>query len=164
MSKIYVSDTNIWIDFEKANLLNEVFKLPFQFCCTDFVAAEISTITCQSLLKLGLIIETMDANDIKHLHTLMASHNNSSLADVSCYFLAQNNGLPLLTGDGKLRKRASKEGLTVRGSIWLLDLLIQHKIISEEAAATSLDTMRQQGARLPNIECQSRISNWRTKK
>jgi predicted nucleic acid-binding protein len=39
------------------------------------------------------------------LFELKVEHNNSSLADVSCYLLAQETGRPLLTGDGKLRAR-----------------------------------------------------------
>jgi predicted nucleic acid-binding protein len=164
MSKVYISDTNIWIDFENAGLLDEIFKLPFKFCCTDFVVSEINKITHQSLLELGLLVETIDANNIPDLFTLMASHNNSSLADVSCYFLAQHTGLPLLTGDGKLRKKAMSDGLTVYGSLWLLDLLVSHKIISKEKAAKSLEAMLEQRARFPHSECQIRISNWRSDK
>lgn len=37
MSRIYISDTNIWIDFNNAGLLNELFQLPLTFCCTEFV-------------------------------------------------------------------------------------------------------------------------------
>lgn len=29
MSRIYISDTNIWIDFRNAGLLDELFELPF---------------------------------------------------------------------------------------------------------------------------------------
>ena len=41
MSRIYVSDSNIWIDFQNADLLDELFGLPFQLGCTDFVIHEL---------------------------------------------------------------------------------------------------------------------------
>ena len=41
MSRIYISDTNIWIDFNNAGLLDELFRLPFALCCTDFVLEEL---------------------------------------------------------------------------------------------------------------------------
>jgi len=163
MSKVYISDTNIWIDFAHANLLTEIFKLPFDFCCTDFVLAEINNIeTHQSLLKLGLIVEKIDEDNIVQLYSLMGSHNNSSIADVSCYFLAKQTGIPLLTGDRKLRKQAIADGLTVFGSLWLLDLLVAHRIISKEKAIRSLELMLENGARFPEGECQSRITDWRS--
>jgi len=163
MSKVYISDTNIWIDFAHANLLAEIFKLPFDFCCTDFVLGEINDIeTHQSLLKLGLIVEKIDERNIAHLYSLMESHNNSSLADVSCFFLAKQTRIPLLTGDQKLRKQAAADGLTVYGSLWLLDLLVAHKIINKVRAAQCLELMLENGARFPQSECQSRIAGWRS--
>lgn len=41
MSLIYISDTNIWIDFRNAGLLEHMFRLPFTLCCTDFVMHEL---------------------------------------------------------------------------------------------------------------------------
>lgn len=32
MTKVYVSDTNIWIDFRNAELLDELFRLPLSLC------------------------------------------------------------------------------------------------------------------------------------
>lgn len=37
MTRVYVSDTNIWIDFRHAGLLDELFLLDLTLCCTDFV-------------------------------------------------------------------------------------------------------------------------------
>lgn len=119
--------------------------------------------THRSLLGLGLIVETIDENNIPQLFSLMDSHNNSSIADVSCFFLAKLTGIPLLTGDRRLRKQATTDGLTVYGSLWLLDLLVNHKIISENKAAKSLELMLEKGARFPLHECQSRIASWRTR-
>jgi len=107
MSRVYISDTNMWIDFENGGLLDELFRLPFKFCCTEFVVEELSPGTNQTLLDLGLIVEAIDADNIMHLFSLMDRHNNSSLADVSCFFLAKLTGLPLLTGDRKLREQAT---------------------------------------------------------
>jgi hypothetical protein len=39
---VFVSDTNIWIDFEKVGLLDKLFSLPFQYWTTDFVANELA--------------------------------------------------------------------------------------------------------------------------
>ncbi len=161
MSKVYISDTNILIDFRNAGLLEQMFGLPFAFCCTEFVLRELKDFAHAELLGRGLLVETMDEQSIAKLFRLRNEHNNSSLADVSCYLLAQDTGHPLLTGDGRLRRQASSDGLQVRGALWLLDSMLEHGVIHADEAAHALELMLSQGARLPVDACQSRLIAWR---
>lgn len=89
MKTIYISDTNIWIDIRNAGLLDEMFRLPFSLCCTDFVFEELRDLPQAHLLAMGLVVEGLDEQAVTKLLTLSALHRNSSLADVSCYYLAQ---------------------------------------------------------------------------
>lgn len=161
MSLIYISDTNIWIDFRNAGLLEQMFRLPFTLCCTDFVLHELEDFPHDELLGRGLIVESFDESGVTKLFSLKIEHNNSSLADVSCYLLAQETGRPLLTGDGKLRRQAQRDGLHVHGALWLLDLMVEHRVIQPKHAADALDHMLEHGARLPTGECGARLSHWR---
>jgi predicted nucleic acid-binding protein len=161
MSLIYISDTNIWIDFRNAGLLEQMFRLPFTLCCTDFVLYELEDFPHEELLAQGLLVESFDAGGVQELLTLKIKHGNSSMADVSCYFLAHSTGRPLLTGDGKLRRQAQKDGLQVRGALWLLDLMVEHHAITPAVASQALENMLWHGARLPGAECEIRLSRWR---
>jgi hypothetical protein len=161
-SPVYISDTNIWIDFRNAGLLDALFDLPFQLCSTDFVLAELQDFDPHALIQRGLVVHALDADATARLFGLMAAHNNSSLADVSCYLLAQDTGHPLLTGDGRLRKRAMQDGLHVHGALWLLDQLVVYQVIPSAFAAQGLRTMLTGGARLPEAECQARLRIWST--
>ncbi|CAI8924943.1 MULTISPECIES: nucleotide-binding protein [Pseudomonas] len=161
MSLIYISDTNIWIDFRNAGLLEQMFSLPFTLCCTDFVMYELDDFSHDELLDRGLIVESFDEAGVIRLSGLRIEHNNSSLADVSCYLLAQETGRPLLTGDGRLRRQAQRDGLQVHGALWLLDLMVEHQVIDETEAANALAHMLEHGARLPIGECETRLSRWR---
>jgi predicted nucleic acid-binding protein len=161
MSRVYVSDTNIWIDFRNAGLLDALFKLPFSLCCTDFVVHELMDLNTQMLRQKGLLVETLEGEAMTRLFGLMADHNNSSLADVSCYLLARDTGRPLLTGDGRLRKQATQDGLQVHGALWLLDQLVAHGVTAPAVASEGLQAMVQRGARLPAPECQARLARWR---
>lgn len=163
MNAVYISDTNIWIDFRNAGLLDHMFKLPFSLCCTDFVLRELKDLPQADLLANGLMVESMDHSRILKLSALRDAHNNSSLADVSCYLLAAETGRPLLTGDGKLRKQASKDGLQVHGGLWLLDQMVEHGVLQPLTAADALRMMLDHGARLPAGECHSRLNGWRGK-
>jgi len=161
MSLIYISDTNIWIDFRNAGLLEQMFRLPFTLCCTDFVLHELEDFPHGELLAHGLIVESFEGPEVARLFSLKVAHNNSSLADVSCYLIAQQTGRPLLTGDGKLRRQAHKDGLQVHGALWLLDLMVDHQVVGLQQAADALEDMLLRGARLPSGECEARLSRWR---
>ncbi|WP_323162358.1 hypothetical protein [Pseudomonas glycinae] len=108
-----------------------------------------------------MIVESFDEAGVIRLSGLRIEHNNSSLADVSCYLLAQETGRPLLTGDGRLRRQAQRDGLQVHGALWLLDLMVEHQVIDETEAANALAHMLEHGARLPVGECETRLSRWR---
>lgn len=158
--QVYISDTNIWIDFRNAGLLDALFDLPFQLCSTDFVLEELQDFDPAALLAKGLVVHGLDEAATARLFGLMTAHNNSSLADVSCYLLAQDTGFPLLTGDGRLRKQAMQDGIQVHGVLWLLDQLIAHGVTSNAAATEGLRGMLLRGARLPAAECQARLRSW----
>jgi hypothetical protein len=161
MTQVYISDTNIWIDFRNAGLLDALFDLPFTFCCTDFVLGELADFDTAALLRRGLLVHAFDEAGTTRLFDLMQAHNNSSLADVSCYQLAKDTGHPLLTGDGRLRRQASHDGLTVHGALWLLDQLVEHEAMARTAVADGLQSMLDRHARLPPEECQRRLRAWR---
>lgn len=159
-TQVYISDTNIWIDLRNAGFLDAMFDLPLTLCCTDFVMSELQDFDHTHLRARGLVVETLDEQATAALFPLMQSHNNSSLADVSCYQLAKQTGRPLLTGDGRLRKQAMADGLQVHGALWLLDQMVAHQIIEPKNAAQCLQSMLESGARLPAADCQNRLVLW----
>lgn len=160
MPRVLVSDTNIWVDFHRAGLLDALFSLPYEFCTTDFVKAELIAPEAKRLISLGLKIHGLDGSEINQLGSLMQSLNHSSLADVSCFFLADKLKCPLLTGDGRLRKLAAKRSVVVHGSLWLLDRLVETKAISKKKAADALKAMIDEESRFPEDECRKRFSAW----
>lgn len=159
--QVYVSDTNIWIDFGHAGLLAALFKLPIALCSTDFVLDELQLTERQTLIDLGLTVVTLESDDIPSLFNLRQAHNNSSLADVSSYFVALRDSRPLLTGDARLRRRAQQDGLQVHGALWLLDELVRHDVVTAAQASSALLSMLKRGARLPDGDCQDRLRRWR---
>lgn len=160
--QVYISDTNIWIDFRNAGLLGALFALPFELCSTDFVLNELEDFDPAALVAQGLVVHDLDETATARLFDLMNAHNNSSLADVSCYLLAQEAGYPLLTGDGRLRKQATQDGIQVHGVLWLLDQLVACGVINGPTAADGLKAMLGSSARLPHAECQTRLRAWLT--
>lgn len=158
---VFVSDTNIWIDFDKVGLLDELFSLPFQFCTTDFAAEELMQPDARILVKRGLKVRSLEAEALLRIDALMQRYARPSFTDLSCLVLAEEIGCKLLTGDQALRKAAENENnVVVHGALWLLDQMIEHKILSRKKASVSLQKMLECGARLPRASCDERMKRW----
>lgn len=158
---VFVSDTNIWIDFDKVGLLDELFALPFRYCTTDFVAEELAQPDAGGLVKRGLLIKSLENEAMLRIGALMQKYPRPSLTDMSCLVLAEEIGCKLLTGDQALRKAAENENnVVVHGVLWLLDQMVEHKVISTKKAAASLWQMLDSGARLPQVACNERMKSW----
>lgn len=91
-AKVLVSDTNIWIDLHRSGLLEAAFGLPHAFATTDFVWRELHTPPGRALTEMGLRVEGIGNDEMLTLLELRQTLNNSSLADVPCYFLAKERG------------------------------------------------------------------------
>ena len=76
-------------------------------------------------------------------------HPKLSVYDTFALAIAKFRGIVLLTGDGRLRKTAAEEGVTVRGTLWIFDELIRNgKISEEEYRGFMLELKKQNGSRI----------------
>ncbi|OGB21786.1 MAG: hypothetical protein A3I66_15115 [Burkholderiales bacterium RIFCSPLOWO2_02_FULL_57_36] len=160
-SLVFVSDTNIWIDFDKAGLLHTLFALPFHYCTTDFAAEELAQPDGKTLIEHGLRVMPLEAAALLRVEVLTRKYAKPSFTDLTCLVLAEEIGCKLLTGDQALRKAAENEdNVVVHGALWLLDQMIEHKILSLKKASASLQKMLECGARLPQAACDERLKRW----
>jgi hypothetical protein len=73
-------------------------------------------------------------------------------------------GAGLLTGDRNLRELAQMSGIEVHGTLWLLEELMTHRLITFTQASTGLDAMRRAGSRLPVGEVLGCLRRWERSK
>lgn len=67
-----------------------------------------------------------------------------------------------MTGDGKLRKSASKSGVEVCGILKIFDMLVEdYQIISKQNGADMLEKLFKINNRLPSREIENRLNRWR---
>ena len=67
-----------------------------------------------------------------------------------------------MTGDGKLRKTASKSGLEVCGILKIFDMLVEdYQIISKQNGEDMLEKLFKINNRLPSREIENRLNKWR---
>lgn len=157
---VLVTDTNIWIDLENGGILRDVFDLPYQFLTPDFAMRELVRPKWQLLHALGLSFQEMEPTQIQELATLSATYRALSVTDLASFLIAKSLNVTLLTGDWRLNNLAVKNGISTHGILWVLDELIRFHVVSPEKAASALNQMLNQGARLPQDECRKRLASW----
>ncbi|MCR5795890.1 MAG: hypothetical protein K6G61_11160 [Solobacterium sp.] len=161
---IYISsDTNVWIDFRVINKLELPFRLPYTYLMNkDAVYNELLSPKGlrEQLLKLGLIPAELTEDEFYYAVDIAGKYPRLSEYDRSALAIAKTRSLTLLTGDGALRKAAEAEGVTVMGTIGILDQLLKEECVSEAEYQTCIaDLLRHNGreVRLPQRELKQRL-------
>ena len=73
--RILVSDTSILIDLERAYLLEELFRLPFEFAVPDLLfARELNGELGDRLISLGLRIEELTPGEVQRATIVNRKH------------------------------------------------------------------------------------------
>ena len=75
------------------------------------------------------------------------------------HYASKLNGI-LLSGDGKLRKQALANGITVCGILFIFDQLLLNNLITFENAIIRIQLLYDINPRLPGHSKDERISRW----
>lgn len=157
-----VTDSNIWIDLHVADLIERAFLLPFDWVAPDVVVAELTEPPGQSLVQAGLHERELSGPQVQLVVTMAARYIRPSRVDLFALVLAKEIHAMLLTGDRALREAAEQEGVSVHGTLWLLDQIVEvYQLISGLQAWEALEAMRQARRRLPMSEVEERRRRWK---
>lgn len=165
--EIVVNDTNIFIDLHSIRLLDQFFSLPIQVHTVDFVLHEITMPEqfndVNKFVKNGkLKVQTFMAEELKDIITLQSQcSGNVSFTDCAVWHYAKINNYTLLTGDRQLREKAIQANVTVKGIIYVFDMLVENQILPPQVAATKLEELMAINPRLPKNIMRERIEKWR---
>ena len=161
---IIVQDANILIDLYEVDLLKSFFALGHETHSTDLVLHEIDQPVHDYVTSGKIRQHILTPEQLEQVLQIQTSLGQGiSLPDSSVLWLTSQLGtnVRLLTGDGKLRQCAEGIGIKVHGLLWILDQLVENKIVSAKEMIGKLEKLRNFGSRLPNDECQKRIVKWR---
>jgi len=147
--QILISDSNIFIDMEVAHLTSQMFALPYNFATPDILYYEELEEEHPNLLDTDLKILTLSPETIKYTESIVSKYPKAGKNDLFALALAKQESCPLLTGDGALRKAGKKEEIQIFGTIWIMDELIKHNIITKDEAMEAYDRMKSNKRRLP---------------
>ena len=157
--QLLISDANILIDLEEDRLLAAFFQLPYKFCVPDILFYEELEEQHGYLIEFGLDVREIQADAMLYADEIIKKFNGPSRNDRFALALARQEGCPLLTGDAKLRRAAEKEAVIVMGTLWAVEALVTHGLVSKDGASESYELMRGAGRRLPWKDAYERLSN-----
>jgi predicted nucleic acid-binding protein len=160
---ILVSDANILIDIEDSNLTPVIFWLPYEITVPDILFELELRERHSHLLEAGLKVKSLSAASVMKTESLTAQYPRPSIIDHSALALAIQEQCPLLTGDKDLRIAAKQEGVEVHGTIWIIEQLLNQKLIQLHKAKASFDVMKAKGSRLPWADADKLLNKWELK-
>lgn len=151
------------IDLERAELLEEMFLLPFEFAVPDLLfERELAGELGDRLLHIGLRIEELTPAELKHATIVNRQHSRLSVPDSFAFAIAKSRGWGLLTGDGTLREMATAEQIDMHGVLWLLDQLAAGNHVDLERLHDGLARLvGHPRCRLPANEVRYRLERFR---
>ena len=147
--QILISDANVLIDMDVGGLLEQMFQLPYTFQISDMLFVDELEGHHPELLGYGLQLAELDVSHMREAFELVDRYADPSRYDCFSLALAKQKICPLLTGDRALRNAASKEGVIVKGSIWVVNELVKNEILTKEVARDAYRKMEAAGSRLP---------------
>jgi len=163
MSGCISSDTSVWIDFGVIDAIELPFRLPLTYLMwSEAVDVEIKSPERlrERLLACGLVVvELADeefwlADDYGERYAGLSPYDSVALA------IAKNRGIPLMTGDRRLRRAAADEGVEVIGTIGVLDRLSSEGLVSASEYEECLQALANANGglvRLPRDELNARL-------
>ena len=162
MTRLFVSDTSVLIELERASLLEQAFALPYEFIVPDLLyKRELHEEGGPALVALGLTVAELDAAQVSQAQDYQLRAPSISLPDAFALVLARADAEALLTGDQNLRRLVEAEAVTCRGVLWVLDQMLAEKVASAAELYHGLTAIsRHARCRLPKAEMRSRRHSW----
>lgn len=160
MLLLLISDANILIDIEDGNLTSVIFRLPYEIAVPDILFELELKERHSYLLEAGLTVKGLTAASVRKTEFLSFKYSRPSLMDHSALALAVQEKCPLLTGDRNLRTAAKTEGVEVHGTVWIIEELLNHKLIEPGQAENSFNCMKAKGSRLPWGDVEKLLNKW----
>ena len=155
--RLLVSDANIFIDLEEGGLIEPLFALPWRCRVPDLLFFDELEERHGHLVDFGLELGELSPATMDEVERLTGIYGHPSRYDCFALALAKQERSPLLTGDAALRAAAIRESVVVAGTIWLVEAMVVHQLISLEKAQVAYQRMREGGSRLPWDDAHSRL-------
>jgi rRNA-processing protein FCF1 len=152
---IVIQDACIIFDLIDLGLMGYFFDLELTVFTTAQVIGEITD--PGQLNETNEFIEsgklTLDSSGrLEKIEKIFDANPGLSFADSSVLELAIRKNGTVLSSDLSLRKTTKRSGINVRGVLWIIEELVNKKIINSEVAIKTLNYYSQINSRSPKAE------------
>ena len=160
--KLIITDSSVFFDIIKIQALPEFFALDFEICTTDFLKEEILESEQKEQIEMfirshQLTVFELSEKEIDEVETFKTKRFFKTLIDKTVLWKAKQLKCPLLTGDAKLRNEATDQGITVHGSLWVIRMMVESKVVTANAGIEFLEKLKMWNDRLPLDEIEKLI-------
>lgn len=150
--EIFVIDSCVLFDLIDLGLIQAFFDLKYKTYTTHYVLSEFSDQEQDMLINQyvqtnRILIDSQISINV--VHNLYIEYPGLSLTDCSVLSSAEINDCILLSSDKRLRNVATRKGLKVRGVLWIINELVEKKMITASEAITSLKEYPAINSRVP---------------
>lgn len=164
--EIVIKDACILFDLVDLNLLEDFFQLESEAFTTSQVIGEITNE--QQWEAISKFIENGrlqidDNGPLEAITKINEVYPGLSLPDSSVLELAIRKNAIVYSADGSLRKASAKEGITVRGIIWVIAELHASSLLDTDTAIAKLNMYEAINQRSPLKEIKNLISKIQNK-
>jgi predicted nucleic acid-binding protein len=165
--KLIITDSSVFFDIIKIQALPEFFVLDLEIRTTDFVKGEILESEQKEQIEMfirshQLIVFELRGQEIEEIENFKTKRFFKTLIDKTVLWKAKQLKCPLLTGDAKLRSEAIEQGVTVHGSLWVIQIMVETKVITANAGIEFLEKLKISNDRLPLDEIEKLIKQLKT--
>lgn len=159
---VLVSDTSVIIDLERGALLEDLFRLPFEFAVPDLLfRRELTGPLGDRLVALGLRVEELTSIELASATTIRRERKELSTPDTFAFAIAEGRRWPLLTGDGGLRRLAAERQIAFHGVLWICDQFEEgQRVPGPRLHAGLLAISSHPRCRLPATEVRVRLGRY----
>ncbi len=147
--QLLISDSNILIDLIVVGHIETMFQLPYTFAVPDILFEEELRIHHSVLLTYGLKIKSLSSEAMAYAITLATKYTQPGTNDLFALALAKEYSCPLLTGDAALRQAAENEAVVLFGTLWIVEHMVRHQLITIGEARNLFIIMKEKKRRLP---------------
>ena len=158
------SDTSVWIDFQTICKAELPFRLPYTYIMSKY-AVEDELLSPpglgQELVSYGLVPVEITIDEFFLAEQYGNVYSRLSIYDRIALAIAKKRQIILLTGDGALRKAADNEGVSIMGTLGVLDQLWETGKVNMEEMRVCLEQLKAHNGgaiRLPKIELERRLA------
>lgn len=162
--QVVIKDACIFFDLMDLGLLSHFYKLKLTVITTPQVLDEITdesqlTEVADYIEKGQLQVDAFGQLDV--MMSITNSNPGLSFTDASVLEVASRRNATVLSSDKSLRNESARQGIPVRGFLWIMEELFLQSVIEQSLLVDKLKAYPEVNKRAPRAELENLIKKYK---